>query len=132
MQSAWQLLAVIQEFAGPRVESAQQPEVIQHIQSPVIDESRRVVRSRQRLAPLDAGVVGLARLEGNITIAARANRIDRPGFIHDEARSDVQQTPIRVWRGDGNAGHALEPPKQLALRIVGADFAAAGGYDLAA
>src|ERR1035438_8236313 len=101
MQSAWQLLAVIQELTGPRIESTQQPEVIQHIESPVIDESGRVVGSRQRLAPLDARVVGLAWLEGNITIAARANSIDRPGLIHDEARSDVQQTPVRVRRGDG-------------------------------
>src|ERR1039458_508103 len=70
MQPARQLLAIIQELPGPRVESAQQPEVIQHIKSPVIDERGRVVRSRQRLTPLDAGVVGLARLEGNITAAA--------------------------------------------------------------
>src|ERR1035438_8033438 len=99
MQSAWQLLAVIQELAGPRVESAQQPEVIQHIKSPVIDQCRRVVRSCQRLTPLDAGIVGLARLEGNIATAARANGIDRPGFIHDEARSDVQQTRSEERRG---------------------------------
>src|SRR5664279_4427632 len=118
MQSSRQLLAIVNEFTGPRVESAQQSEVIQHVKPPVIDESCRIVGRRQRLAPGDAGVVGLPRLEGNIAAATWPKCINWPCSVHNEARSDVQQSSVRIRCRDGDAGHALEPPKQLALQIV--------------
>ena len=49
--------------------------------------------------------------------------------IHHKARTDVQQSLVRIRRGDGNARHAFEPPEQFAVEVIRTHFAGAGGHD---
>ena len=84
------------------------------------------------VAPGDEFVAVFIVFERDVVGRARPNRIERLLFVHGKTRTDIQQTPSAIRRGDGYARHARKPPQQLSVEVVGARFAGAGRDDFGA
>ena len=111
MLSVRQPLLLEQRPTCSGVKGPEQPSVVKHINSPLIDQRCRVVGAGGRVAPRDCRVARLVRCEGNISARSRSNRIQWPLLVGDETGTDVEQAPVRVGRGDSDARHPLEPPE---------------------